>query len=114
MQPYELSETDFVAGTYKIFKMHPKNKKNEPADLSNAQVYFSVSDYINLGTPLISKSGKVVEGTTAYAEITSDESASMQGKYIYQFTVIDSLGPVYCARGLITVWPNIDAGVLGQ
>lgn len=108
MQPYELSETDFVAGTYKIFEMHPKNKKNEPADLSNAQVYFSVSDYINLGTPLISKSGKVVEGTTAYAELTTEESAKLSGKYIYQFTIVDQDGPAYCAKGLLTVWSNID------
>ena len=114
MQPYELSEADFVAGTYKVFKMYPKNKENEPADLSNAKMYFSVSDYVNGGTPIISKSGKIIEGTTAYAEITSSESATLQGKYIYQFTVIDNLGPVYCAKGLMTVWPNIDAEVLEQ
>lgn len=114
MQPYELSEADFVAGTYKTFEMHPKNKKNEPADLSNTKIYFSVSNYINGGTPIISKIGKVIDGTIAYAEITSAESATLQGKYIYQFTVVDNLGPVYCARGLVTVWPNIDVGVLDE
>lgn len=112
MQPYELQSGDFVAGTYKVFEMYPLNKNNEPADLSGAQVYFSVIDYVNESNPIISKAGKVVAGNKATAELTSEESAKLCGKYIYQFTVIDTLGPTYCARGLLTVWGNADLSVL--
>lgn len=112
LKPYELSDGDFVSGTYKIFEIHPKDRNNRPADLTEAKAYFSVSDYINQGNPIISKAGKIVLGNTVRAELTPEESAKLCGKYIYQFTVIDVSGTAYCARGLLTVWKNADLDVL--
>lgn len=111
--PYELQEGSLVAGTYKVFEMYPKNKFNEPITLTGAKVFFSVSEYINEGDPIVSKAGTVAAEKVT-AELTSEESANMNGKYIYQFTVIDQDGPTYCARGLLTVWKNINPDVLAQ
>lgn len=112
LKPYELSGGDFVSGTYKVFEMHPKDRNNQPADLTKARAYFSVSDYVNSGDPIVSKAGKIVLGNTVRAELTPEESAKLCGKYIYQFTVIDASGATYCARGLLTVWKNTDLDVL--
>lgn len=109
--PYELQMGSFVAGTYKRFEMYPKNKFNEPITLTGAKVFFSVTDYVNGGEPVVSKEG-IVSTDKVSADLTSQESAKLSGKYIYQFTVVDQEGPAYCARGLLLVWDNADPGSL--
>ena len=112
-RPYELQEAAFVAGTYKKFEIYPKNEYGEAISLLGTKVKFSVMDYINPGTVLVSKAGNAA-ATVVTAELTSAESAKLHGKYIYQFTVVDPTGPAYCARGLMNVWANVDPAALTE
>ena len=115
--PFELPEDSFVGGTYKIFLLNALNRGKQ-LDLSQNAVWFSLSDYVNSDNPIVSKEANVVLYNDSYsmakAELTPAETKDLKGKYIYQFTIVDQDSPAYCARGLVTIYRNIDKNALNK
>ena len=115
MKNYELQEDSFVAGTTKTFRMYALYEDQNPIDLPGATAYFNLSDYVNDDVQVINKEAEVLYADGARSVISatldSNDTRALHGKYIYQFMVIDNQQNVYCAKGLLTVWKNINGSV---
>lgn len=115
MTPFELPEDGFTAGTYRVFKMNALND-GKPLDLSRQKVHFSLSDYVNGGAPAVSKPASISQNNEVFsivrADLTPEETKNLKGKYIYQFSILDPGSPAYVARGLVTIYRNIDVDAL--
>ena len=115
--PFELPEDSFTAGTYRTFILNVFDNGIQ-IDVSKYDVWFSLSDYVNDGEPIISKmvtTNKVTQASMAPVIKTAllpEETKNLRGKYIYQFMIRDQEIPVYCARGLVTIYRNIDPDLI--
>lgn len=117
---YPLSPDAFVAGNSREFMFNPHNEDTgQPLDIAGSKVYFSLIDYVNqgYGEPVVSKDAELVpsgDGRAyhAIAKLSAQETISLWGKYIYQFTVIAPDGDTWSGKGLVDITNNTNRAVI--
>lgn len=122
-EQYTLPTIDFVGGSTESLSFHAYHIRNthktkEPFDLSNCTANFSIVDYVNKGDePIVSKPMEIqqqaYEGEETkhilYVRLEREDTAYLEGKYIYQITIKDDFGKVEIPnRGIMYIALNID------
>lgn len=80
-------------------------------------MHFSLTEYTNENDePLVSKTAEIINtgdgNYGAIATLTPSDTLELDGKYIYQFTVIDSHGNAHSERGFAYINKNTNKQVL--
>lgn len=100
----------FFAGNTRKFTINTFYGDNLPADIAGATVYFTLTDYVNPGLPVLPpKQAMLIDSGDGFfgAEVILEprETAHLAGKYIYQFTLNDST-IAYVGQGEVTILKN--------
>lgn len=121
--PFTLPDVEFVGGATQELMFHCYHKINrKPSDLSPYTANFSVISYVNkYGSPLISKSMNILQGTDTEDGICNiltvvldpSDTKDLRGKYIYQITIKDvaDLAEIP-GQGLLHITNNINKGFI--
>lgn len=113
---YALPTIEFVGGSTQEFALHAYfHKGRRKMNMDGCSATFSLLGYTNKGgEPIVSKSMEVAEdddGTKNILRValTSEETAELHGKYIYQVTITDSEGDTDIPKqGILRIINNID------
>lgn len=103
-----LSEFSFIAGDKQIISYYVYDSASSVVDLTGSTVYWTLSRYGDLSTPLLVKSGTIPGSPINLFTIvlTEADTLSLDGVFIQQPTIIDTSGSAYHpAQGKITIWP---------
>lgn len=123
-EPYELPTISFVGGSTQELQFHALFLNNKrPFDLTGYTANFSVEDHLDRdGEPLLSKAMTIEKGdeeegividNLLKVTLTAAETASWDGKYIYQVSVKDADGGVDIpSQGILYVYKNIHEGFI--
>ena len=117
--PYTLPTIDFVAGATQELVYHTYFERNgTPFDLAGCTANFSLVNYVNKhGAPLVSKTMTVEKeddepGTIANilrVILTPSDTVELEGKFIYQITIMDDDGEVEPPfQGIMRIANNIN------
>ena len=115
--PYTLPAISFVGGETQNLSFHTYSYYGQkPFNLTGCTCNFSVVSFSNKnGAVIISKSMQISGGTGAEYDnilsvaLTSDETISLFGKYIYQITIKDVDGETEIPnQGILYITKNIN------
>lgn len=116
---YTLPELDFVGGATNDFqfRVYRDEGKTEAADLDGCTANFSLVNIINKsGTPALSKSMTVAQDektSMLTVTLTAADTVNLNGKFVYQITIIDSRGfSIIPDQGIMHIHSNINRGLL--
>ena len=116
-KPFTLPEIDFIGGSTQELVFHCYSMKHEkPIDLSFCTANFALVNFVNKsGDPLVEKEMEVCvdndEGTANILKVvlSPKDTVSLNGKYIYQITIVDIEGAVDIPdQGIAYISKNIN------
>lgn len=115
--PYTLSTISFVGGSTQTlgFKMY-RTELTKPFSLYRCRANFSIIHSVNkMGVPILTKTMEKTLGeegvdNVVFVEILPEETVDLNGKYIYQITIEDTVdGKVEIPnQGVMYITNNID------
>ena len=117
MNPYVLPTISFVGGETQILSFNAYfNNSTQPFSVAGCTARFSVVNYLNrFGTPVIIKTMSAASGESNVLTVTlsSSDTLSLSGKYIYQISIKDGSGNADIPKqGLMYITNNIDKDFL--
>lgn len=118
--PYKLPTVSFVGGSTQELAFHTYFENNgRPLSMSGCTGYFSVAEYLNKSSPLITKTMDIIESKTdatdniLRVELEPSDTVNLAGKFIYQVTIKGSEGDVDIPyQGIMYVTHNIDKPII--
>ena len=116
----ELTGVTFVGGATQQLAFHTYFEDNgRPLSMRGCTGYFSVAEYLNKSSPLITKTMDIIESKTdatdniLRVELEPSDTVNLAGKFIYQVTIKGSEGDVDIPyQGIMYVTRNIDKPII--
>ena len=118
--PYQLPTVTFVGGATQQLAFHTYFEDNgRPLSMRGCTGYFSVAEYLNKSSPLITKTMDIIESKTDGPDnvlgvgLGASAAVGRGGKFIYQGTIKGSEGDVDIPyQGIMYVTRNIDKPII--
>ena len=100
----------FFAGNTRKFTINTFYGENIPANIEGATVYFTLTEYVSPGEPVFpAKQATLINNGNGYygAEVllAPQDTATLAGKYIYQFT-LNTENISYVGQGEVIILRN--------
>lgn len=112
LQSYTLPSWEFVAGEDKEQQITLRHMDGSLYDLGAASVQLTISDFVNKGsTPIHTSEQEIVDDASGNScilqlSLSSTETKSLHGKYLYVVTITDTEGNVAKLRGPMIVYDD--------
>jgi len=116
---YTLPQIEFIGGTSKIISF-PLTKSGLAFDAKNCSISFALTNFITSTTdPILTKTATLINDTNnvksiAQVSLTSWDTKSLNGKFIYQLSVQDSSGYSDFPQGICLIHRNINPSVISD
>lgn len=104
--PNNLTEISFIAGSNQELAFNVYDSGSVAVNLSGGTVTWRLSQYGPVSTALVSKSGLLSGSPTNQFKVLllPADTATLGGKYIQQYTLVDSSGSTFIpSQGLVNI-----------